>query len=250
MRICWSLALAVSCVSAFVSAADDRGKPKATPVLVHQLIDGACELVQRGQFLQYREYSAIAIDGVPGEVYSIELDKSDFIQLAETDGKAPKSASKAGFVLRPSHAGGNSPDLPRVVPLATNNGCPAVQEAATLAAKQRDSRRASVQAKLYRPGVDDITVPLPLPESSTQPKFDVANAAPLDKPKATHGTVVLALAIGTNGEVKDAKVTRSLDPSLDKKAIEAVRRWRFQPARKQGLPVAALMTVEVNFSLH
>jgi len=231
---------------------NDREKPRATPVLLHQKIDGECELIQRGQFLQYRNYSAVAIEGFPSEVYSLELGQSDFLQPTNAGGKLPKSASRAGFVVKALNSGGNSPDLPRVVPVATNE-CPPVQEAATLAAKQRDSRREIVQAKLYRQGVDDVT--WPIPESSPQPnsdaQTDTTNAAPpAGKPKVMHGTVVLSVAIGPDGEVKDAKVSHSLDPWLDKKAIEAVRSWRFQPARKQGLPVAVLMTVEVSFNLH
>jgi TonB family protein len=128
-----------------------------------------------------------------------------------------------------------------------------VQDAIASATKQRESRRASIQAKLYRPGVDGVTQPMP--ESTPQPKSgsqDTATSAvsPSGKPKVMHGTVVLAVAIGPDGEVKDAKVARPLDPYLDGQAIEEVRIWRFQPARKQGLPVAALMTVEVNFNLH
>jgi TonB family protein len=235
------------------AGAEDREKPKMTPVLLHQLVDGGCELVQQSQFLQYRDYSAVAIEGVPGEAYSLELAQADFIQPTVAGGKVPKSASKAGFVVKASDEG-NSPDLPRVVPVFPSNECPSVEEAVTRAAKQRDRRRATVQSKLYRPGVDDVT--RPIPESSPQPKSDAKSDGtkgvmpPSGKPKVTHGTVVLAIAIGPDGEVKDAKVARSLDPWLDMKAIEAVRSWRFHPARKQGLPVAVLMTVDVNFNLH
>jgi TonB family protein len=34
---------------------------------------------------------------------------------------------------------------------------------------------------------------------------------------------------------------------LDEKAVEAVKKWRFQPARKNGHPVAVQISVEVNF---
>ena len=78
----------------------------------------------------------------------------------------------------------------------------------------------------------------------------IASLVPSGKPKVMHGTVVLAGAVGPDGAVKDAKVARALDPYLDAKAMEEVRRWRFRPARKKGLPVTALMTVEVNFNLH
>jgi len=37
---------------------------------------------------------------------------------------------------------------------------------------------------------------------------------------------------------------------LDEKALEAVRRYRFKPAMKDGRPVAVIMTVEVDFRLY
>jgi periplasmic protein TonB len=37
---------------------------------------------------------------------------------------------------------------------------------------------------------------------------------------------------------------------LDEKAIEAIRRWKFEPGRKDGIPVAVQVDVEVNFRLY
>jgi TonB family protein len=61
------------------------------------------------------------------------------------------------------------------------------------------------------------------------------------------GTVTLQIVVGADGEVTDAKVTTSLGHGLDEKALEAVRKWKFQAARRDGQPVAASMTVEFKF---
>ena len=53
--------------------------------------------------------------------------------------------------------------------------------------------------------------------------------------------------VGTDGKPRDIKVVRSLGLGLDEKAIEAVQKWRFDPARKDGKPVAAQINVEINF---
>jgi TonB family protein len=37
---------------------------------------------------------------------------------------------------------------------------------------------------------------------------------------------------------------------LDEKALEAVQRYRFKPAMKDGKPVASTISVEVNFRLY
>ena len=64
------------------------------------------------------------------------------------------------------------------------------------------------------------------------------------------GTVVLWLIVDANGRPRDVKVARSLGMGLDQKAIEAVRNWKFQPAMKDGTPVAVQINVEVNFHLY
>jgi outer membrane biosynthesis protein TonB len=34
---------------------------------------------------------------------------------------------------------------------------------------------------------------------------------------------------------------------MDRKAVEGVKTWKFQPSRKNGVPVAVLMNIEVAF---
>ena len=64
------------------------------------------------------------------------------------------------------------------------------------------------------------------------------------------GTVVLWLIVDPDGKPRDLRVMRSLGMGLDEKAIEAVRTWRFDPARKDGQPVAVQINVEVSFRLY
>jgi len=64
------------------------------------------------------------------------------------------------------------------------------------------------------------------------------------------GTVVLWLIVDQNGRPQQVKVARSLGMGLDQKAIEAVRNWKFEPAMKDGRPVAVQINVEVNFRLY
>ena len=63
------------------------------------------------------------------------------------------------------------------------------------------------------------------------------------------GTVVLWLVVGADGRAHDIRVQRSLGMGLDEKAIEAIAQWRFEPGRKDGIPVAVQVNVEVNFTL-
>jgi TonB family protein len=64
------------------------------------------------------------------------------------------------------------------------------------------------------------------------------------------GTCVLLLVVGEDGRPRDIRVTKPIGKGLDEKAIEAVREWRFDPARKDGKPVAVQIAVEVDFHLY
>ncbi len=64
------------------------------------------------------------------------------------------------------------------------------------------------------------------------------------------GTVMLWAIIGADGIPRDVRVARTLGMGLDQKAVEAVRKWRFEPARKDGHPVAVEINIEVNFRLY
>jgi TonB family protein len=64
------------------------------------------------------------------------------------------------------------------------------------------------------------------------------------------GVVVLAVVVGPDGRAHDPKVLRSLGMGLDEKAIEKIREWKFEPAKKNGQAVAVLVNIEVNFHLY
>jgi TonB family protein len=63
------------------------------------------------------------------------------------------------------------------------------------------------------------------------------------------GTVELLIVVKADGSVEFQNVRKSLGYGLDQKAIEAVRKWKFLPGKKDGVPVATLVSVSVNFSL-
>jgi TonB family protein len=64
------------------------------------------------------------------------------------------------------------------------------------------------------------------------------------------GTVVLSLVISAEGVPKDIKVVGPLGDGLDEKAVETIKTWKFQPATKDGKPVALPAVIEVQFHLY
>jgi|SRR5579872_3335225 len=68
--------------------------------------------------------------------------------------------------------------------------------------------------------------------------------------KKINGYVVVSFIVTTEGKVRDVTVTRSLDKDLDKQALAAVSKWRFEPAMKDGTPVEVRLSAELTFRLY
>jgi protein TonB len=68
--------------------------------------------------------------------------------------------------------------------------------------------------------------------------------------KGWEGTVVLAVTVGPDGRCRSLAVASSSGFAvLDRAALAAVRHWRFEPARRNGLAVEAVAEVPVTFRL-
>ena len=78
--------------------------------------------------------------------------------------------------------------------------------------------------------------------------------------KRLSGMTIISLVVDTEGNPQNVHVVQSLAEgrkpkfkeaaeSLDRSAVETVEQYRFEPARKEGKPVAVQIKVEVNFQL-
>jgi TonB family protein len=63
------------------------------------------------------------------------------------------------------------------------------------------------------------------------------------------GTVLLYVEVDEQGLPRNIRIIRPLGFGLDRKAIEAVAKWKFSPGMKDGKPVAVQAQIEVNFRL-
>ena len=61
------------------------------------------------------------------------------------------------------------------------------------------------------------------------------------------GVVTVIFVVDANGRVANAKVEKSSDPAFDKPALDAVRKWKFEPAMKEGRKVSAKMRAPIRF---
>lgn len=63
------------------------------------------------------------------------------------------------------------------------------------------------------------------------------------------GTCVVSLIVGLDGKPSNIVVTKKLGLGLDEKAVEAVSKWKFEPARRYGRPVLTRLTLSLQFKL-
>jgi TonB family protein len=63
------------------------------------------------------------------------------------------------------------------------------------------------------------------------------------------GDVVLEIIVRRDGSVGDVRILQGLGAGLNDRAVQAVRQWKFAPARRQGVPVDVIVEVAVEFKL-
>ena len=103
-------------------------------------------------------------------------------------------------------------------------------------------------------GLLDISTPAPTPPASHMqaPKL-VSSPSPVYPPNAlrdqVQGIVVIDALIDEAGKIADMKVV-SGPTALKQAAIDALRTWKYEPARLNGQPIAAHIQVNINFTVH
>jgi len=90
------------------------------------------------------------------------------------------------------------------------------------------------------------------PGGDLRPPAKVRHVVPaypeLARRAGVEGVVVLECVIDPSGHVAEVKILRG-QPLLDRAAVEAVRQWVYRPTQLNGVPVAVLLTVTVQFRI-
>jgi periplasmic protein TonB len=80
--------------------------------------------------------------------------------------------------------------------------------------------------------------------SAPQPQYtEIARKARIQ------GVVIVQAIINKQGNVTDVKVLKGLPMGLDQAAVDAIRKWKFEPATLNGKPVDVYYNLTVNFTL-
>jgi TonB family protein len=96
---------------------------------------------------------------------------------------------------------------------------------------------------ILQPGVNGVS--LPVCEFCPSPDYtDLAREAKY------RGTVELSLIVTKEGSVESVMVLKGAPFSLAEQAIEAVKKWKFKPAKLVGKSVSVRVPVDIEFQLY
>ena len=99
--------------------------------------------------------------------------------------------------------------------------------------------RAAADDTIYtKVDVNPVPVKTPPPEYPLRLKRD-----------GTAGLVAVAVVIDETGVVTSCAVAKSSNPDFDEPAMDAVKKWKFKPAQKDGAPVKMKVTIPIRFSI-
>jgi TonB family protein len=108
---------------------------------------------------------------------------------------------------------------------------------------ERSPGTIPAEVGILQPGVDGATLPVcmfcPSPDYT-----DLARTAKY------RGTVELSLIVTKDGVVNSVLVLKGAPFSLTQKAIDAVQKWKFKPAKLRGQSVAVRVPVDIEFQLY
>ena len=103
---------------------------------------------------------------------------------------------------------------------------------------------ASAQEPVYKVGDQGVESPKVVFEAKPSYTAGAMKAG-------IQGKVEMQTVVGTDGKPGDITVTQSLDAEhgLDDNAVDALKKWRFEPGRKDGKAVPVQVTVDMTFTL-
>lgn len=96
---------------------------------------------------------------------------------------------------------------------------------------------------VYTPGFGGVSKPVLVVRSD-------AEFSDQARRQKFEGVCIISIIVDARGYPQNPRVTRALGMGLDEKALEAVQKYRFKPAMKDGKPVASFVSVEIDFHLY
>jgi TonB family protein len=190
------------------------------------------------------ESSPVSIEVLPGERYTLRLEKSGFEPLSwafslEELSASHRQSGELYFPLQPSPQPGDEEELDVAPGVALARVMPTATESAATSSEPTDPFGFPGGPPPSPTNIRRVRAPAEAP--APEKLHHVEPTLPANVTVA--GVVVLEIEVSARGNVVQAKVLRSLDPLADRAALDAVVRWKYRPTQLSGTPVHVVMTV-------
>lgn len=97
----------------------------------------------------------------------------------------------------------------------------------------------------FAPLAADEGIEAPVPVRMVPPKY------PTDmRREGTSGIVTIKCTIDEKGNVTEPIVEKATNEAFVQPALEALRKWKFKPAKKGGQPIALRVSIPIQFSMN
>jgi TonB family protein len=106
----------------------------------------------------------------------------------------------------------------------------------------------------------DAASTLPDPAALEKIGHGVSAPVPINTPQAKYsrearkkkiqGTCLVRIIVDAQGVPQNPKIVRTIGYGLDEAAVDAIKKYRFKPAMKDGHPVPVEISIQVNFRLY
>ncbi len=95
-----------------------------------------------------------------------------------------------------------------------------------------------IEGEMVYPVANGVSAPVLLRQTRPVVPADKANLK---------GVAIVCGIVGRDGRIHKAFMDRTIGNGLDEIAMETVKQWKFHPAAKEGIPVAAPVSLEIKF---
>ncbi len=115
-----------------------------------------------------------------------------------------------------------------------------------LASMQQDHKAQGDSITSVNSSIGAVSLIVPRYRENTHPVYPL-----IARMRGYEGIVLLSVEIFANGRVGRLNIKKSSGYAvLDRSALEAVRTWKFEPAKKADLPLTVTVDIPIRFSLN
>jgi protein TonB len=90
--------------------------------------------------------------------------------------------------------------------------------------------------------------------AAAEPAVPVRTVAPIYpyelKRDGVTGVVSVSFEVDEQGNVQDPAVQKSTNSKFDQPALDAIKKWKFKPGRKDGVPVKMKVAIPLQFTVN